>query len=177
MRSAHPARLAVLACFSLMVFGAALVSPCAAQTDLDSPKFVTFAGAGMFLTHERALGEVQAGASFELSAPNRWIGFGLEGGHVGPWSRPKAGSAILSLNYTPSWKLDEKGHLLSFATVGYTRLFGTGNAVNFGGGLDLRLNDAHAIRLEARDYYSPSSSPSSQHNVAFRIGWVIYLAD
>jgi hypothetical protein len=120
---------------------------------------------------------MQRGASFEESFPNHWLGFGLEGGYVGPWSRPRAGSAIFSANYIPSWRLDDDGRFLPFANLDYTRMFGTGNAVNFGGGLDLRLNDLHAIRFEARDYFAPTASQSSQHNVAFRIGWVIYWAD
>jgi hypothetical protein len=118
---------------------------------------------------------MQAGISFEQSAPNKWIGYGLESGYAGPWSNLKTGSGLLSLNYVPSWKVDKKGCYIPFAVVGYTRLFEIGHAVNFGGGLDLRLNDRHAIRFEARDYYTPDRP--AQHNVGFRIGWINYIWD
>jgi hypothetical protein len=47
--------------------------------------------------------------------------------------------------------------------------------LNYGGGLDFRLNDRHAIRFEVRDYYAPGRP--EQHNVAFCIGWIAYVAD
>jgi len=47
--------------------------------------------------------------------------------------------------------------------------------MNFGGGLDYRFNDTRAIRGEIRDYYAPSAP--SQHNVAMRVGLVIYIDD
>jgi hypothetical protein len=176
MHITHSARHGFLGCLALMVFAAVLVTPCRAQ-DVVSPKLVVFGGAGTMLQQSRALGEMHLGASFEESVPNHWYGLAFEGGYVGPWSRLKAGSGILSFNYMPSWQADKQGRFLPFATLGYTHLFGTGNAVNYGGGLDLRLNNIHAIRFEARDYYSPTHPQTAQHNVAFRVGWVIYLWD
>ena len=163
-----------LACLGFTALVLLSVSPCHAQ-DIDSPKFVAFAGAGAMATPAHSLGEMQVGAGFEGSAPNHWFGLGIEGGYVGPFFRLKAGSGVLSLNYIPSWKVDENGQYLPFATVGYTRLFGTGNALNYGGGLDFRLNYRHAIRFEVRDYYAPGRP--AQHNVAFRLGWIAYGAD
>ncbi len=166
------------------------VATTARAQDAASPKFTVFAGAGSTIAGP-AQGEVQAGASFEESPPGAGVGFSFEGGYLGPWSRPSAGSAILSVDYMASWSFGEKGRgvtpsgkpywsdrgwkVLPFASTGYTRLFGTGNAVNFGGGIDYRLNHLHAIRFEVRDYYSPAVRV--QHNVAFRIGWVAYLSD
>jgi len=159
--------------------------------DAASPKFTLFAGPGIVAAQGRSRGEIQAGASLDEAPPNAWGGFSLEGGYLGPWSRPRTGSAFLSVDYMAAWSFGPKGSgrtangtpywadrgwkLLPFASAGYTRLFGTGNAVNFGGGIDYRLSDTHAIRVEVRDYYSFSTPP--QHNIARRIGFVIYLAD
>jgi hypothetical protein len=174
MNSNSAFRLLQVACLGLAACTVLCVSPCRAQ-DIDSPKLVAYAGGGAAATRARSLAEMQAGLGFEGSAPNKWIGFGFEGGYVGPFSNLKTGSGLLSLNYIPSWKVDQKERYLPFATVGYTRLFELGHAVNFGGGLDLRLNYSHAIRFEARDYYAPDRP--AQHNVGLRIGWVTYIAD
>ncbi len=77
-------------------------------------------------------------------------------------------------NGTPYWA-DRGWRFLPFATAGYTRLFGTGNAVNFGGGFDYRLSQTRAIRVEVRDYYSFSTP--AQHNIGLRIGFVFYIWD
>jgi hypothetical protein len=63
---------------------------------------------------------------------------------------------------------DRGWKLLPFASAGYSLLFGTGNAVNFGGGIDYRLSQHRAIRVEVRDYYSFSTP--ARHNLALRIG-------
>jgi hypothetical protein len=118
---------------------------------------------------------MQAGLAFEQSVPNKWIGYGFKSGYVEPCSNLKTGSGLLSLNYVPSWKVDQKGRYLPFATVGYTRLFEIGHALNFGGGLDLRLNNQHAVRFEVRDFYMPARP--AQHNVGLRIGRIAYIWD
>ena len=168
-----------------------IIAPTLRGQDAASPKFVAFAGAGMDATQQNSQGEIQTGASFEEAPPGSWSGFLLEGGYLGPWANPHAGSAFASVDYMASWSLGKKGagrtasgqpywsdrgwKLLPFARAGYTRLFGTGNAVNFGGGFDYRFSHNHAIRAEAVDYYSFSAP--RQHNVALRVGFVIYLRD
>jgi hypothetical protein len=159
--------------------------------DAASPKFTLFVGPGIVRTQGISRGEIQAGASFDEAPPGAWGGFSFEGGYLGPWSKPHIGSAFLSVDYMSAWHFGPSGSgrtangtrywsdrgwkLLPFASAGYTRLFGTGNAVNFGGGIDYRLNNTRAIRLEVRDYYSPSTP--AQHNVALRVGLVIYISD
>jgi hypothetical protein len=158
--------------------------------DPTGPKFTVFAGPGATITQGNSRGEFQAGASFDVAPPGLWYGYSLEGGYLGPYSRLHAGSAFASVDYmtsfgekakgrtrsgTPYWS-DRGWKLLPFASAGYTKLFGTGNAVNFGGGFEYRLpNKISAIRAEVRDYYSFSTPP--QHNVALRIGFVIYIGD
>lgn len=167
-----------------------LATPVLAQ-DAASPKFTVFAGPGISQSQGHWLSAIQAGASFEEAPPNSWAGLALEGGYLGPTSRLKSGSAFLSTNYVTSWAIgpsgkgqtangkpywsDRKWKLLPFASAGYTRLFGTGNAINFGGGLDYRPNPNEAIRFEVRDYYS--FAQAGAHNIGFRVGWVLYLED
>lgn len=171
---------------------AALIVAAAAQAqDAASPRFTPYVGAGVFAAQDHAKGELQAGASFELAPPDAGAGFSFEGGYVGPWSDFKTGSALVSVDYMTYWAVGAggsgktpSGHpywhdrgwkIFPFASAGYTRLFGTGNAANFGGGFDYRLNKHHAIRFELRDYYAPAAP--SQHNIGFRIGWVSYVPD
>jgi len=164
-------------------------APALRAQDAASPKFTAFAGAGISTTPAR--GEIQAGASFDEAPPGAWRGFLSEGGYLGPWTNPHGGSAFASVDYMASWSFGQKGggrtttgrpywsdrgwKLLPFASTGYTRLFGTGNAINFGGGFDYRLSHTRAIRAEAVDYYSFAAP--RQHNLALRIGIVMYLRD
>jgi hypothetical protein len=157
-----------------IALGLMTASQCRAQ-DPASPQFAVFGGVGMTLSQGHSQGALQLGASFDEAPPNAGFGLLLEGGYVAPWSNFKAGSGIFSANYMTTWKTDRQEKLLPFATAGYSHLFGTGNAVNFGGGVDYRLNNAHAIRIEIRDYYS--FSEPRQNNVALRIGWVVYVPD
>jgi len=166
-------------------------APALYAQDAASPKFTAFAGAGINATQQNSRGEIQTGASFDEAPPGSWGGFLFEGGYLGPWADLHEGSAFASGDYMASWSLGQKGKgrtasgqsywsdrgwkLLPFARAGYTRLFGTGNALNFGGGVDYRFSHNRAIRAEAVDYYSFSTP--HQHNVALRIGFVIYIRD
>jgi|ERR1700733_7559873 hypothetical protein len=184
-QSLHPIRLAIGFFFAMI---------CAVGThaqDAASPKFTLFAGPGIVATNGNSRGQIQAGASFDEAPPNAWAGYYFEAGYLGPWSTPHNGSAFLSADYMAAWNFGQSGsaqtpngtrywtdrswRVLPFASAGYTRLFGTGNAVNFGGGIDYRLSQTFAIRGEVRDYYSFSTP--TQHNVGLRIGFVIYLQD
>lgn len=141
--------------------------------DLESPSFSFFAGGGATATSQQHLGSVQMGATFGEVVPNQWKGLVLEGGYILPWSRPGAGSALFSANYAASWQAKSMPRLLPFATIGYTRLIGTANAINYGVGLDCLLSGRKAIRVEVRDYQA--FGHSQQHNVALRVGWILYL--
>ena len=143
--------------------------------DAASPKFGIYGGAGSLISSNHNIGSMQFGAEFGEDVPNAGYGFFVEGGYVGPWSRPKAGSAILSVNYVASWVARSKPSFLPFATAGYSRLFGTGNALNIGGGLDYLLSNTRAIRIEVRDY--AAFTTPRQHNIAVRVGLLIYISD
>ena len=151
--------------------------------DLASPKFVLFGGAGIVNAGNVTQGGMQFGADVEAAPP--WsrmrsgfpTGFLLEGGYAGPWNRFSAGSAIFSANYMASFDTTENGQPkhLPFVTAGYTRLFGTGNGVNFGGGLDFLRGGSFAFRVELRDYLRVSGP--TEHNLAIRIALVKYVRD
>jgi hypothetical protein len=59
--------------------------------------------------------------------------------------------------------------------LGYTRMAGVGNAVNFGAGLDVILSKNNGIRFEARDYYKLSGR--NEHNVIFRVAFLRRVED
>jgi hypothetical protein len=163
--------LALLACGS-----------CGAQ-DLAGPKFVVFGGAGIASASHVTQGGMQFGADVEDAPP--WsrtrsgfpTGFLLEGGYAGPWNRFSAGSALFSANYMAAFDPTSNAQpkFLPFVTGGYTRLFGTGNGINFGGGVDFLRGSSVALRVEIRDYLRVSGQ--SQHNLALRIALVKYVRD
>lgn len=157
---------------SLLAFVVILASFSFGQ-GIDAPSVGVFAGAGV--EHTRTMqGALQAGASYEQVIPNQWGGLMLEGGYLGPFANPHGGSAVFALNYAASWQRHSAPKLLPFVTVGYAQLFGTGNAVDFGAGLDFRLRPSFGIRVEARDYLA---FDPHQHNIAIRIGIRRYFWD
>jgi hypothetical protein len=60
---------------------------------------------------------------------------------------------------------------------GYTRMFETGHALDYGVGLALptRKNKDKSVQMEIRDYLTFANP--TQHNVVFRLGWVVGLPD
>jgi hypothetical protein len=142
---------------------------------VDSPQFVLFGGAGANLSQSHSQGAMQLGAAIGQAPLNAWWGFQLEGGYIGSWANLKTGSALFSANYLARWNIGPSKKFLPFVTTGYSKLFDTGNAINFGGGVEYKLGITNALCIEIRDYYA-FSEPRRQ-NVALRIGWVIYLPD
>ncbi|HEY1742102.1 MAG TPA: GtrA family protein [Granulicella sp.] len=66
--------------------------------------------------------------------------------------------------------------LYPFLTGGYTRMFATGNAVNFGLGIDFGKNEEkRLVRIELRDYYLFTGP--QQHVVGLRIGFGRFIPD
>lgn len=155
-------------------------SPALSQTaDPGLPNVAIFGGAGITNanTSNALHGSIQFGADLDQSVP--WsrshplfpVGYLFEGGYIGPVNSFSAGSAILSLNYLGKFNLSDRPDpgVMPFLTGGYTRLFGTGNAINFGGGLEFKLTELTALRIELRDY---RHSVPAEHNFAIRIALV-----
>lgn len=161
-----------LFCFLLLALSATAVAQ-----ELDSPSLGLFIGSGIQHNGGNSAA-LHAGASIDQTLPNGWIGWMFEGGYAGPFNNLKGGSALFSFDYMPSWALQKKSSkfplFCPFAAAGYTQLFGTGPAVNFGAGMDFRFSGKFALRLEARDYmgFTPH-----EHIAALRIGFRRYLWD
>ena len=154
------------------------VNSCRAQ-DAPLPNLALFAGAGITNTAGPVHGAVHFGGDLDQGVPWRPsrpifpVGYLFEGGYIGPVNSFRAGSAIFSLNYLGRLRFsdDPDARLTTFVTGGYTRMFGTGNAVNFGGGVDWALAQNTGIRLELRDYRRASGP--AEHNFAIRIALLI----
>lgn len=103
-------------------------------------------------------------------------GVSFEAGYVGPVNDLGNGSALLSANIFPELILSHHKRITAFATGGYTRLFGTGNALNFGVGFNFYIKDKkRALRFEVRDYWHAGGL--KEHNAAFRLGYLYYDYD
>ena len=67
---------------------------------------------------------------------------------------------------------------LPLALIGYSRLFETGHALDFGLALNLPTRDGPgnaSMRVELRDYYTFANP--AQHNVMLRVGWISPVSD
>jgi putative flippase GtrA len=99
----------------------------------------------------------------------------FELGLVGPLRGGHPVDGLVSVDAMLANKLAHR-HAYPFATVGYTRMFATGNAVNFGFGVDFGKDEfKRIIRLEVRDYYLFTGP--QQHVVGLRIGFGKFIAD
>ena len=141
-----------------------------------------------YLIHAGALRG--AGASNSLAATRPTIGCGagftlvplplfVEVGVMAPQANRSYLSGYIGLDQSialakPSTKY------LPMAIVGYSRLFETGHALDYGLALALpRLgkhrDDGSSIRIELRDYWTFANP--TQHNVMLRIGWMVMETD
>jgi hypothetical protein len=164
----------MLLCFVAMMFFAGLCFGDDADDYFYAPfiHFTVFGGAGLTnQSSDAAHGCIHLGGSLEMMPANGFFGLMLEFGYAGPVNKLDAGSALLSVNYAPELVISHRKRLGVFAATGYTRLFGTGNALNLGGGLDFFNKDGtRALRFEVRDYWR--FADISEHSAALRIGYL-----
>lgn len=113
----------------------------------------------------------QCGGIFGLS----FLDF--EVGVMGPTARHNAVSAYMSTNVWVPLPLRglAKPHGVPVAVGGYTQMFGTSNALNYGVAYALPVSENHLLQFEARDYWTVASP--SQHNVVFRVSWLLCIPD
>jgi hypothetical protein len=80
---------------------------------------------------------------------------------------------VFSANYAGSTMPTNR--LRPFFTAGYSRIFGAGNALNYGAGIDyiFSTNDYHAVRFEARNYWKFSGA--RENNTILRAGYFIFF--
>jgi hypothetical protein len=104
--------------------------------------------------------------------------FDLEAGVMGPQANQSPVSGYLSTNLwiplVPSGHLDNV-HGIPLLTGGYTRMFETGHAVDYGLAYAHPIDSAHSVQFEVRDYWAFSNP--RQHNVVFRVVWLLGLPD
>jgi hypothetical protein len=145
------------------------------RTLAESPR--SFAVAGGITQSNAWRGSLHLIAGFEFNPRIKFkqvpTGFLFEGGYVGPFNNLGSGSALFSADYAGAYFLGKSNRCKLFFAGGYTRLFGTGNAVNYGGGVDFWPNELGAVRFELRDYLRISGP--KEHNVAFRVGYALYM--
>jgi hypothetical protein len=139
----------------------------------------TFGGVGVVHQSPTNHGAIQFGIDIRLlnhfgnRIPN---GFLFETGYAGPIKHFDSGAALVSTNYVGSIRIKKADwpytgfHL--FFTGGYTRLFKTGNAINYGAGVDYIIEQGSGIRIEARDYWKLSNR--MEHNTALRVSYVFH---
>jgi len=58
---------------------------------------------------------------------------------------------------------------------GYTRMFETGHALDYGVAFAKPIDRSHSIQFEVRDYWAFANP--NQHNIVFRVVWLVGLPD
>lgn len=98
----------------------------------------------------------------------------LEAGVTGPQANRSAISGYLSTDVVlPLGPPIKRG--LPLVVGGYTRMFETGNALDYGLAFARPIDSSHSIQFEVRDYWA-NANPD-QHNIVFRVVWLIGLPD
>jgi len=104
--------------------------------------------------------------------------FDLEAGVMGPQASRSAASGYLSTNFwmplIPFKRLGSK-HGVPLVVGGYTRMFETGHALDYGLAFARPIDRSHSVQFEVRDYWIFANP--SQHNVVFRVVWLVGVPD
>jgi hypothetical protein len=103
--------------------------------------------------------------------------FEVETGVMGPQANQSSVSGYLSTNLWIPIPLQQRGneHGVPLVVGGYTRMFETGHALDYGLAYAHPIDNSHSIQFELRDYWAFSNP--SQHNVVFRMVWLLGLPD
>jgi hypothetical protein len=144
------------------------------------------AGLGAFNFSYRAGLTCGAGASESSAAVNSTVQCGasltflpflnLETGVMGPQANRSPVSGYLSTDLMfPLMPPSKVKRDLPLFTGGYTRMFETGNALDYGIGFAHSIDSSHSIQFEVRDYWV-NANPD-QHNIVFRVVWLVGLTD
>jgi len=98
----------------------------------------------------------------------------LEAGVMGPQANRSAVSGYLSTELVLALGHQTKQGLPLFVG-GCTRMFETGNALDYGLALSRTIDSAHSIQFEVRDYWV-NANPD-QHDIVFRVMCLIGVPD
>lgn len=100
-----------------------------------------------------------------------------EFGVMGPQAHHSSVSGYLSedlvIPVAPSATRSWHGHPLGI--FGYTRLFETGHALDYGVGYERHIDAFHSLQFELRDYYTFANP--NMHNVFLRAVWTVGVLD
>jgi hypothetical protein len=132
-------------------------------------------GAGASTSSVATKPTVQCGGVFSSFIPFADIEVGV----MGPQSSHSAVSGYLSTNLaipiSPFLQDLGKARGLPLVVGGYTRMFETGHAVDYGVAYAHPIDDTHSVQFEVRDYLAFSNP--SQHNLVFRVVWLVGIPD
>jgi hypothetical protein len=132
-------------------------------------------GAGASTSSAGTLPAANCGAGITLMPWPLWV----EAGVMGPQANRSPLSGYVSVDQNiPLARSTLK--VLPMAMVGYSRLFETGNAVDYGVALALprfghKGPTSDSLRIELKDYWT--FAHPAQHNVMLRVGWMSAVAD
>lgn len=143
-------------------------------------------GAGAYNWFVRAGLTCGAGASESTAAVEPTVQCGgtaaimpfldLEVGVMGPQANRSPVSGYLSTNAViPLMPPEKAKQVLPLVVGGYTRMFETGNALDYGLAFAHPLDSSHSLQFEVRDYWA-NANPA-QHNIVFRVVWLVGLPD
>jgi hypothetical protein len=94
----------------------------------------------------------------------------IEAGVIGPQADRSNLSGYLSTNlWFPLNYKSTRG--IPVAVGGYTRMFETGHALDYGLAWHRPVDNGHSIQFEVRDYWAFANP--NQHNVVFRVVWML----
>ncbi len=100
----------------------------------------------------------------------------LETGVMGPQANRSPVSGYLSTDLVlPLVSRKTAKHDFPLFVGGYTRMFETGNALDYGLAFAHSIDSSHSIQFEVRDYWA-NANPA-QHNVVFRVVWLVGVPD
>jgi hypothetical protein len=144
-----------------------------------TPRSAATSGAYDYWAHAGLTCGTGASAAATSSKPTVQCGaladvgfFQLEAGVMGPQARQSNASGYLSANlYAPLFV----PHGVALIEGGYTRMFETGHALDYGVGYARALDASHSLQFEVRDYWEFSNA--HQHNVVFRVVWLVGVPD
>ena len=158
-------------------------APQSAQASVYQPK-----ASDSYFFHVGVLCGVGASTSPAATKPSTGCGVGMmllpvpvfaEVGVMGPQANRSNFSAYISIDGNfPLTRTDAK--YLPSAILGYTRMFETGHALDYGLALALPRpgkpkDPSSSLRIELRDYWTFANP--TQHNIQMRIGWMSLEAD
>jgi hypothetical protein len=174
---------------AVIILGLCLLSAFAgAQALPEAPKKAP-AGAGAYNYLYRAAWVCGTGASHSSIATKPTVQCGglfssfipfvdLEAGVMVPQANRSSVSAYLSTNASVPL-VNSRGtaylHGLPLLVGGYTRMFETGHAADYGVAFAHTVDESHSLQFEVRDYVAFSNP--TQHNVIFRVMWMTGIPD